>query len=169
MYLSKRLVKGFVWILQCQQKGQQLPHIHLTSLCLLPTLCFILCKASPHPLPSGASFLDYVTANETCVRCNFVFNFGVQHSESEAIYNSVSFKHLGVRAFLITPGLMWYIPFQKAKLPTSIISGQGCSSPLWLQQSGFLVLGGKWVQQHGSVWLLLTKFTGLFLCVGFLL
>lgn len=40
----------------------------------------------------------------------------------------VSFKHLGVRAFLITPGLMWYIPFQKATLSPSIMSSQGCST-----------------------------------------
>lgn len=40
----------------------------------------------------------------------------------------VSFKHLCVGAFLITPGLMWYIPFQKATLPPSIICSQGCST-----------------------------------------
>lgn len=54
--------------------------------------------------------------------------FCTQQSEFWGDLLFVSFKHLCVGAFLITPGLMWYIPFQKATLPPSIIYSQGCST-----------------------------------------
>lgn len=117
-------------------------HIHLTSLCFLPTHLSVPAWCGNHTLALWLCYIKWqLNKLQMVATCSVLLWFAAVWARCELHF--VSFKHLRVGAFLITPGLMWYIPFQKATLPPSIIRRQGCSTHSDYSSQAFTLTTGR--------------------------